>query len=36
MNKPEHIFFDLDNTLWDFSKNSDACLKLLFNNYDLI
>ncbi len=24
MNKPEHIFFDLDHTLWDFEANSDA------------
>ncbi len=26
----EHVFFDLDRTLWDFEKNSEATLKELF------
>ena len=31
----KHIFFDLDRTLWDFEKNSQHALKLLFCKYDL-
>lgn len=23
----EHVFFDLDHTLWDFERNSETCLK---------
>lgn len=23
----EHVFFDLDHTLWDFEQNSEACLR---------
>ena len=30
MNKYEHIFFDLDNTLWDFEANSKETLNELF------
>lgn len=26
----KHIFFDLDRTLWDFDKNSETALKILF------
>src|SRR4051812_27525854 len=26
----KHLFFDLDDTLWDFEKNSSAVLKELF------
>lgn len=26
-----HLFFDLDRTLWDFEKNSERALKLLFD-----
>lgn len=31
-----HLFFDLDNTLWDFDKNSKAVLEQLFseNNFE--
>lgn len=25
-----HIFFDLDHTLWDFERNSEACLKEIY------
>lgn len=31
----EHIFFDLDKTLWDFETNSTLALKELFIKYDL-
>lgn len=31
----KHIFFDLDRTLWDFEKNSQHALKLLFHKYEL-
>lgn len=30
------LFFDLDDTLWDFSANSDRALKLLFNQSDIL
>jgi len=30
-----HLFFDLDDTLWDFEKNSTSVLKELFNEFDL-
>ena len=30
-----HLFFDLDDTLWDFSKNSDNALRRLFSEYRL-
>lgn len=35
MNGIKHIFFDLDNTLWDFEKSSMATLRELFDKYDL-
>jgi putative hydrolase of the HAD superfamily len=31
----KHIFFDLDDTLWDFKKNSGVVLKQLFNEHCL-
>jgi putative hydrolase of the HAD superfamily len=31
----KHIFFDLDDTLWDFEKNSGKVLQQLFLEYDL-
>lgn len=33
----EHVFFDLDHTLWDFEKNSDLTFKKVFdiNNIDV-
>jgi putative hydrolase of the HAD superfamily len=31
----KHLFFDLDHTLWDFDKNSEATLKQLYQEYDL-
>ena len=31
----KHIFFDLDDTLWDFEKNSSAVLQNLFIEFDL-
>ena len=31
----KHIFFDLDNTLWDFDKNSAAVLAELFEEFSL-
>lgn len=35
MKKFEHIFFDLDHTLWDFDKNSEEALNELFYAMDL-
>jgi len=35
MKKYKHIFFDLDETLWDFRRNSLDTLKELFSNYKL-
>lgn len=31
----EHIFFDLDHTLWDFEKNSDLTFQKIFENQNL-
>ena len=31
----EHIFFDLDHTLWDFESNSKAAIAALFARHDL-
>ena len=31
----KHIFFDLDDTLWDFEKNSGHVLQQLFLEFDL-
>lgn len=31
----KHLFFDLDHTLWDFDKNSEATLLQLYKEYDL-
>jgi putative hydrolase of the HAD superfamily len=31
----KHLFFDLDHTLWDFDKNSEASLRKLYHEYDL-
>ena len=33
--KYEHIFFDLDRTLWHFDENSRKVLKDIFNEFDL-
>ena len=33
--KYKHIFFDLDNTLWDFEANSAVALKLTFDHFQL-
>lgn len=35
MFKCEHLFFDLDRTLWDFDLNSKAALKSIFTDLDL-
>ncbi len=29
----QHIFFDLDNTLWDFNKNSECALKNMYKEF---
>ena len=31
----KHIFFDLDRTLWDFDRNSERALRLLFDEFNL-
>ena len=31
----KHLFFDLDRTLWDFEKNSEQALKILFDDLSL-
>lgn len=33
--KYTHIFFDLDNTLWDFEENSYHALHAVFNHYQI-
>lgn len=33
--KYKHIFFDLDDTLWDLKSNKSECLKEIFNRYNL-
>jgi len=33
--KYKHLFFDLDHTLWDFDRNSEACLRKLYHEYKL-
>lgn len=35
MKKYESLFFDLDNTLWDFDRNSFESLKIAFNHFKL-
>ncbi|WP_281613359.1 YjjG family noncanonical pyrimidine nucleotidase [Flammeovirga sp. SubArs3] len=34
-NSIQHIFFDLDHTLWDFERNSDETLISLFEKYKI-
>lgn len=36
MRKYKHLFFDLDNTLYDFERNSYQALKSVFNKLDLL
>ena len=31
----EHVFFDLDHTLWDFEKNSDLAFQKVFNKQNI-
>ena len=31
----QHVFFDLDDTLWDFEKNSERVLRQLFDEFHL-
>lgn len=33
--KYTHIFFDLDNTLWDFETNSEAAMLVTFNHFNI-
>ena len=35
MSSQHHLFFDLDRTLWDFEKNSQQALKILFSDFEL-
>jgi putative hydrolase of the HAD superfamily len=35
LKKKKHLFFDLDDTLWDFEKNSSAALSVLYDKYQL-
>jgi len=34
-NNIEHVFFDLDHTLWDFDKNSALAFKMIFKKFEL-
>ena len=36
MSKYKHIFFDLDNTLWDFDKSSMLAFERVFEEFNLI
>ncbi len=36
MKNINHIFFDLDNTLWDFDKNSREAIKHLYQEFEII
>ncbi|PSR56790.1 noncanonical pyrimidine nucleotidase, YjjG family [Adhaeribacter arboris] len=31
----KHLFFDLDHTLWDFEKNAEETIVVLYNQFDL-
>ena len=33
--KIEHVFFDLDHTLWDFDKNSKLAYKRVFKQFKI-
>jgi len=33
--KVDHVFFDLDHTLWDFDKNSALAFQLMFKKYKI-
>ena len=33
--KIDHVFFDLDHTLWDFEKNSALAIETIFNKYGI-
>lgn len=35
MNLYQHVFFDLDRTLWDFDTNSKTALRTIFNDLEL-
>jgi putative hydrolase of the HAD superfamily len=35
MAKIEHVFFDLDHTLWDFEKNSDLTFQKIFKKQNI-
>ena len=36
LRKYDHLFFDLDNTLWDFDTNSYQAMKIAFSHFGLI
>lgn len=35
MKKYQHLFFDLDHTLWDFERNSAVTLRTLYDDFNL-
>ena len=35
MKQIQHVFFDLDHTLWDFEKNSDLAFKKVFDKQNI-
>lgn len=35
MKKYSHLFFDLDHTLWDYERNSEATLRILYDQFSL-
>ncbi len=35
MEKIKHIFFDLDNTLWDYRKNAGIAIRVIFEEFEI-
>ncbi|NQU35878.1 MAG: noncanonical pyrimidine nucleotidase, YjjG family, partial [Bacteroidetes bacterium] len=35
-NEIQHVFFDLDRTLWDFEKSAEEAFEEIFNTHNLL